>query len=95
MTIDDLMTIDVDDIVAIQLECAKCRATLAIPPGELQAREIACANCSTAIVRRRHQTETNPLEDLAYGLRTLAAESGEKGGLRVRLQIRARRPAST
>ena len=74
MTIINRRCFEVPDIVAVQLECTHCGATISYPPGTWKPSYLKCPNCSLTLVAgslNQLSPELSALLALTDGLREL------------------------
>jgi hypothetical protein len=77
---------ELSDIVAIQLECNNCHATISYPPATWKPSYLKCPNCSVTLVEGSMQhlsDELRALFALQEGLQDLLKNKNAQFRLRV------------
>lgn len=93
MTVDDRVTIDLGDVLAIQCECPTCRTAVSYPPMGWQPRAMQCPGCN----RSWWNLGSNELQfleqiaNLAQAILRDRADSKSANPVRIKLQVK--RPA--
>ncbi len=93
MTFEKRCLVEAEDIIGIQYECGKCRATLALPLDKInpdQAATIAmmpCSYCNTATGITQNTQEMRSFVAFNDALKTIAATMKGRN-LKLRLEIK-------
>ncbi len=92
MTVEKRTTIDPGDILAVEIECVKCRHRLYKPVGLWSNENRACPNCGYAWMQ--HQEFLKKLQDLVYQVGGLSESQlkESQSPFRIRLEIRGEQP---
>jgi len=83
VTVDDRLFLDLKDIVAIQVECPECHATISSTPAEWHPKETICPNCPKTLWPAGG-SEIQRLVRVADALREITT-----GGPKIRLVLNA------
>jgi hypothetical protein len=84
MTIINRFCPEVSDIVAVQLQCKRCRSSLSYPPDTWKPGDLKCTNCGVTLVSPApNSRELRALEGLVDALRELAKPDGLEFQLRL------------
>jgi len=76
MTIHNRFCPEVSDIVAVQIECTHCHATISYPPDGWNPITLKCPNCAVTLVTPMPQAkELMALAELSSALKTLRSSS--------------------
>jgi hypothetical protein len=86
MTIVNRVCPEMSDIIAVQLECKHCRATISYPPDGWTPVTLKCPNCEVTLVSPSPQSkEFLALSELSGALKTLRNSDGL--GFKLRLEF--------
>jgi hypothetical protein len=88
MTIINRLYPELSDILAVQLECRNCHATISYPTACWKPASLKCPNCSVTLVTgpEAHSKELSALSELAHSLKQLS--DCETLAFQVRLELR-------
>jgi hypothetical protein len=88
MTIINRFCPELSDIVAIQMECGNCHATISYPPAKWTPKALECPSCSVTLVAgstNNLSAELRALYALQEGLQELLTNKTLKFRLRLAL----------
>ncbi len=87
MTIHNRFCPEVSDIVAVQLECGHCHATISYPPDGWNPVTLKCPNCPVTLVNPSPQSkDMMALSELSNALKILRDRSNNLG-FKLRLEF--------
>lgn len=91
MTIINRICFELADIVAVQLECKKCHATISYPKADWTPTSLKCpnSNCSAALISGsagEQSEELRALDEFATGLKRILNNS-QQFAFRLRLEF--------
>jgi hypothetical protein len=85
VTVEDMITLEMADIVAVQVVC-KCGRALSSPPGHVDLKPYKCPGCGEDTIKERSE-EREYLQALAKALGGFTQIGANKHTFRVRLQV--------
>jgi hypothetical protein len=85
VTVDDRLTFDFGDILALQIECANCHTTISASPEKFNAYVYNCPGCNEELWGRE-SLEHKLVQGLAITMKRMR-ELSKEAAFQVRIQV--------
>ncbi len=92
MTAEHRTLLEAVDVLAVRIECVKCKAAVVIAPAEWSDAPFQCPGCGTMWQLPQVGEQTSPLQQLGLGLKLLQSQTKSAAPVtlpyRVRLELK-------
>lgn len=92
MTMQQRITIDPTDILAVEYQCKKCQSRYAVAIDSIVRSQMTCPNCNVGWIKGRYvadrdeRTET-AVADFAFALQKLRSMAMDEGIVRIEILL--------